>query len=265
MDLSFIYPALTLGGLGMLFGVLLGYASKKFEVAVDPKITKIREILPGANCGGCGFTGCDAYARAVIEEGASPNACTVGGPAVAKSIGDILGVAVEIKAKKVAFVKCNGSCSNSKNKPVYEGVNTCTDAFKLAGDNPSGCSYSCFGLGSCFTACKFDAIVIEDGVARVDETKCVNCGACIKACPRNLIESVPFDKKVRVQCNSKDSGRAVRENCTVGCISCKICEKNCEYDAIHVTDNLALVDYDKCTLCGVCTTKCPTKAVKFIN
>lgn len=265
MDFSFIYPALTLGGLGMTFGVLLGYASQKFEVQVDPKVTKIREVLPGANCAGCGYTGCDAYARAIIEEGAAANLCTVGGAATTKDIGDILGIEVEVKEKKVAFVKCNGSCSNTKNRPVYEGAVNCAEAYKMAGENPSGCQYGCFGLGSCFTACKFDAIIIEDGVARVDEAKCVNCGACIKACPRNLIESVPTDKKIRVQCNSKDTGRDVRTNCSAGCIACKICEKQCQYDAIHVNDNLALVDYEKCTQCKACTIKCPTKAVKYMN
>lgn len=262
MNIEIIYPALTLGGLGMIFGVLLGYASKKFEIQLDPKIVKIREVLPGANCGGCGFTGCDAYARAVVEEGASPTACSVGGAAVAKEIGIIIGVSVQAKEKKVAFVKCNGSCSNSKNRLQFDGCQNCQEALEMMKDEAVGCKYSCFGLGSCFEACKFNAIIIEDGIARVDEEKCVNCKACIKACPQKLIESVPVTKAVRVRCNSLDAGKVVRQNCSVGCIGCKICEKNCEYDAIHVADNLAVIDYEKCFQCNVCATKCPTKAIK---
>lgn len=262
MSIEIIYPALTLGGFGMLFGVLLGYASKKFEVQVDPKITEIRGVLPGANCAGCGYTGCDAYARAVFEEGADPTLCSVGGPKVAKEIGAILGVSVKAKEKMAAFVKCNGGCSKSKNKPQFEGAKNCQEAFAMMNDETTGCKYGCFGLGSCFTACKFGAIIIEDGVARVDEEKCTNCKACIKACPQNLIESVPVAKQVRVRCNSLDAGKIVRQNCSVGCIACKICEKNCEYDAIHVNDNLAAIDYEKCTQCNVCATKCPTKAIK---
>lgn len=264
MQMTFIYSALTLGGLGMVFGTLLGYASKKFEIEVDPKITSIREVLPGANCGGCGYTGCDAYARAVVEEGAAADACTVGGASVASSIGDILGVKVEAKEKMIAFVKCNGSCDNTKIKADYGGINDCISAEKLWKENPLGCGYGCFGLGSCYEACKFGAIVLENGIARIVEEKCVNCGACMRVCPRNLIEAVPIQKKVRVQCNSKDIGKAVRESCSAGCISCRICEKSCDYDAIHVKDNLAAVDYEKCTQCKACTEKCPTKAVKTI-
>lgn len=264
MNLSVLYPALTLGGLGMLFGILLGYASKKFEIELDPKIVKIREVLPGANCGGCGFSGCDAYARAVVEEGASSSACTVGGSATAEFISNLMGVEIEIKTKQVAFIKCRGSYSNIKIKKEVENFKSCSEAHEVIKENSSGCNYGCLGAGSCFTVCKFGAINIEDGLASVQEDKCVNCGACIKVCPRNLIESVPADKSVRVQCSSKASGKAVREVCSVGCIGCKICEKNCAFEAIKVTDNLAYIDYEKCTKCKVCETKCPTKAISIL-
>lgn len=258
-----LYPVLSLGSLGMAFGVLLGYASKKFEVQVDEKIPKIREVLPGANCGGCGFAGCDAYAAAIIEQGARLDACTVGGSACAAKIGEIVGVKVEIKEdepKYTAFVKCSGNCSSRKVKADLQGAATCSEAAKLQG--LQGCSYGCFGLGCCSKACIFGAISVVDGVAIVDEAKCTNCGACIKACPKGLIESVPVDKKHRVACNSKDAGSVVRQNCSKGCIACKICEKNCPQQAIHVNQNIALVDYSKCTNCGICASKCPVKVIK---
>ncbi|WP_051623497.1 RnfABCDGE type electron transport complex subunit B [Clostridium hydrogeniformans] len=260
---SIVYSALSLGILGLIFGILLSYASKKFHVEVDEKIPRVREILPGANCGGCGFAGCDAYAKAVIEEDASITACTVGGASVSNLIGDILGVKVGSVERKVAFVKCNGNCDSAKNKFQYEGIKDCVSASLLEGGD-KGCSYGCLGLGTCVSACEFDAIEVVNGVAIVDEEKCTNCGACRKVCPKSLIDEVPVEKKIRVQCNSKDMGKIVRSNCTVGCIGCKICEKNCPAEAVKVSDSIALVDYDKCTQCGICVSKCPTKAIKEI-
>ncbi|MEW8956883.1 RnfABCDGE type electron transport complex subunit B [Clostridium sp.] len=260
---SIIYSALSLGILGLIFGILLSYASKKFQVKLDERIPRVRDILPGANCGGCGFAGCDAYAKAVIEEGVSITACTVGGSSVSNLIGDILGVKVDSVERKIAFVKCNGDCNSAKNKFQYEGIKDCISASLLEGGD-KGCSYGCLGLGTCVSACEFNAIEVVNGVAIVDEEKCTNCGACRKVCPKSLIDEVPAKKKVRVQCNSKDMGKLVRNNCTVGCIGCRICEKNCPSDAVKVEDNIALVDYDKCTQCGICVSKCPTKAIKEI-
>lgn len=260
---SIIYSALSLGILGLIFGILLSYASKKFQVKLDERIPRVRDILPGANCGGCGFAGCDAYAKAVIEEGASITACTVGGSSVSNLIGDILGVKVDSVEKKIAFVKCNGDCHSAKNKFQYEGIKDCISANLLEGGD-KGCSYGCLGLGTCVIACEFDAIEVVNGVAIVNEEKCTNCGACRKVCPKSLIDEVTVKKNVRVQCNSKDMGKIVRSNCTVGCIGCRICEKNCPSDAVKVEDNIALVDYDKCTQCGICVSKCPTKAIKEI-
>jgi electron transport complex, RnfABCDGE type, B subunit len=261
--MSIVYAVLVLGFLGMLFGVLLGYASKKFEVQVDAKIPKIRAVLPGANCGGCGYPGCDAYAAAIVESGASLTACAVGGAACASKIAEIVGTAIEktvtTMVKKTAFVKCSGDCSSRKVKSDLKDTKTCAEAAALEG--VEGCSYGCLGLGCCTKACKFGAISVIDGVAVVDEEKCVNCGACIKACPKGLIESIPVDKKYRVACNSKDVGKTVRENCSKGCIACRLCEKNCPSQAITVNDNLAAVDYSKCVSCGICATKCPVKVI----
>ncbi|WP_040212080.1 RnfABCDGE type electron transport complex subunit B [Clostridium polynesiense] len=261
---NLVFPALSLGGLGLVFGVLLGYASKKFEVEVDPQVPLIREALPGANCGGCGFAGCDAFAQAVVDGAAQPNACSVGGAAVAEKIGEILGVSVDTTEKNIAFVKCNGDCQSSKDKYHYSSSLSCLEASMLPGEGAKSCSYGCLGLGSCVKVCKFDALHIVNGIAKVDETKCTACGACVNICPKNLIELVPESKKVRVSCNSKDKGKDVRENCSAGCIGCRLCEKNCADNAVHITDNLAKIDYDKCTMCGNCVLKCPTKAIKSL-
>lgn len=262
MDIiSIIYSILTLGLLGFTFGMLLGYASKKFEVKVDERIIKIKDCLPGANCGGCGYPGCEAYATSVVEEGANVTLCSVGGSKVSQIIGDIMGVKVEVKKKRAAFIMCNGNCFNRKVPLDTSSVSNCTDGKNLIKSNSIGCTFGCIGLGSCINVCKFNAIKIIDGIAKIDKEKCVNCGACIKVCPMGLIESIEDESQVRVACNSKDSGKIVRTNCISGCIGCKICEKNCPSDAIHVIENLAKIDYNKCTNCGVCSDKCPTKAI----
>lgn len=262
--MEILRAALSLGILGLIFGVLLGYAAKKFEVKVDPKIPQTREVLPGANCGGCGYPGCDAYAEAVVEGGAKANLCSVGGAAVVDKISDILGIAVDVAEKKTAYVKCSGTCTVAKNKYEISGVKDCLEAAAMVGGGQKGCSYGCLGLGSCVQVCEFGALNIVDGIAKVDMDKCTNCGACIDICPKGLIESVPFDSKVRVACNSNEFGKIVRDNCSNGCIGCSICQKNCPSGAITITDKLAKVDYSACTQCGVCTTKCPTKAIKTL-
>lgn len=258
---SLLYPAISLGGLGLAFGVLLGYASNKFKIAVDPKLPLIREALPGANCGGCGFAGCDAYADAIVRGSAAANCCTVGGAQIAEKIGGILGINQEPLEKKIAFVKCNGDCESSKNKYEYSSKISCIEASKLPGTGAKSCTFGCLGLGSCVQVCQFQAVHVSDGIARVDKSKCKACGACVEICPKNLIELIPVSKNVIVSCNSQDKGIIVRENCTVGCIGCKICENSCTYDAIHVSNNLAKIDYDKCTLCGDCVAKCPSKVI----
>lgn len=263
--MTIIFAILSLGVLGLIFGILLGFASKAFEVKVDPKIPMIREVLPGANCGGCGYAGCDAYSEAVVNGEAKANLCSVGGATIVEKIGEILGVSVDAADKKVAFVKCNGECDNAKSNYEYVGVNDCLEASLMIGEGAKACSYGCLGLGSCVSVCEFGALSITNGIAKINEEKCTNCGACINICPKGLIESVPEKSKVRVECNSKDMGKVVRENCSVGCIGCRICEKNCPKDAIHVSNNLALVDYNKCVNCTLCAQKCPTKAVKKVK
>lgn len=261
---TIIYPTLSLGCLGIIFGVLLGYASKKFAVEVDPKVPLVRDALPGANCGGCGYAGCDALAKAIVEGDAKPNGCPVGGAACAQAIAEIMGITVDVGEKKTAFVMCNGTCDKSKNKYEYYGITDCRDAALIPGGGSKGCSFGCLGLGSCVKACAFDAIHVVNGVAIVDEEKCTSCGMCAAACPKQLIEMVPESKKVRVMCKSFDNGKDVRANCSVGCIGCKMCERACEFDAVHVNNNLAKIDYEKCTQCNACAQKCPTKAIKGV-
>ena len=258
MDImNIIYPVLSIGGLGVVFGAGLGFASKIFAVEEDPKAALIREELPGANCGGCGFPGCDGCAAAIASGSAPVNACPVGGAKVAEKIAAIMGVEATASEPTAAFVKCNGTCSNAKQKYEYFGIEDCNMASQLAGNGAKGCSFGCLGLGSCVKACAFGALSIKDGVAVVDQEKCVSCGKCVEACPKHLIEILPANKKVKVQCSSKDVGKTVMANCSVGCIACKICEKTCPFDAIHVIDNIAVIDYTKCKNCGLCASKCP--------
>ncbi len=261
MDImSILFPVIVLGIMAVIFGLILGFAGIKFKVEQDERVSLVRECLPGANCGGCGFAGCDALAAAIVDGSAPVNGCPVGGAAVAAKVGEIMGVAAEAGAKKTAFVKCSGDCESAKDKYVYFGAQDCGLENALAG-GAKACAFGCLGDGNCVKACAFDAIHVVNGVAVVDKDKCVACGACIKACPKALIELVPYDSKVRVACSSHDMPKPTKDNCAKGCMGCKLCEKNCPNEAVKVDNFLAKVDYDKCTQCGACTEKCPTKAI----
>lgn len=261
MDISnIIFPILCIGGMGVLFGACLGFAAIIFKVEQDPKIPLIRECLPGANCGGCGYAGCDALAEAIAKGEAKVNTCPVGGSAAAEKIAEVMGVDAGSSVKLTAFVKCNGNCDAAKNKFEYYGVNDCSLEASLGGGKKS-CSFGCLGDGNCVRVCNFDAISVINGVAVVNKDKCVACGACVNACPKSLIELVPYDSTVRVACNSHDMPKPTKDNCANGCMGCKLCEKNCPNEAVSVTDFLAKVDYEKCTQCGACVEKCPTKAI----
>ena len=257
---SIISAVLVVGLIGLAFGLLLAFASVIFRVEVDERIDKITEILPGANCGACGYAGCSAYAKAVVEDDAPVNACSVGKGKVADEIAGIMGKSAGDVEPMTARVLCGGDCEQAKEKYEYYGVCDCSAANKLAG-GAKACPSGCLGLGSCVSVCQFDAIHIENGIAVVDEEKCTGCGMCKKACPKKVIEIMPKNSKVYVKCNSHKTGKDVNAVCKVGCIACKICEKNCPLEAIAVTDNLAKIDYDKCKSCGVCIEKCPKKAI----
>jgi len=262
MDINnLIYPVISIGGMGLVFGVVLGYANKKFHVPIDPKVPLVREVLPSANCGACGYAGCDAYAAAVVDGYTPLNLCSVGGSPVAEKIGEIMGVSVETSNPQVAFVKCKGTCGVSKEKYEYDGIKDCRQAVIAPGGGPKACANGCLGFASCVRACEFNALHVIDGVAVVYKDNCVACGACIEVCPKDLIEFVPASQEVLIECNSKLKGKSVKENCEVGCIACTMCVKVCPPQAIVMVNNLAVIDFEKCIQCGKCASKCPTKVI----
>ncbi len=257
-----IMAAGVIGAIGIIIGVLLGIASEKFKVEVDEREILVRAELPGNNCGGCGFPGCDGLANAIAAGTAAVNACPVGGAAVAEKIAAIMGVEAGGADKKVAFVKCKGTCDKTRVQYNYFGMDDCRKISVVPGAGEKACTYGCMGYGSCVKACAFDAIHVIDGVAVVDKEKCVACGKCIAACPNHLIELVPYSAEHLVQCSSHDKGKDVKAKCDNGCIGCTLCLKQCEFDAIHMDNNVAVIDYEKCTNCGKCAAKCPAKVIK---
>ncbi|MCF2670627.1 MAG: RnfABCDGE type electron transport complex subunit B [Butyricicoccus sp.] len=258
--MNVVYAVLVLFVMGVVFAILLGIAAKVFAVEVDERIPLVRECLPGANCGGCGFPGCDGLATAIVEGKAPVNGCPVGGAAAAAKIAEVMGVEADSSEPKVAHVHCNGGC-NAKDKAVYEGLQDCTAAMRVAG-GPKACAFGCMGLGSCVKACAFDAIHVVNGCAVVDPDKCVACGKCAAACPKKLIDMVPKSKKVHVNCMNKDKGAQAMKVCDNACIGCMKCEKTCKFDAIHVSGNVAVIDYDKCKGCKMCAKACPKGAIE---
>lgn len=254
--MKILLPVLIFIGLGLLMGALLALASKLFAVKKDEKAEAIKECLPGANCGGCGYSGCDAYAAAVSAGDAPVNKCSVGGAEAASKIAQIMGVDAGAQVRMRAQVMCSGTGEYAKKKYIYEGIDDCVAASKIGGGDKM-CKNGCIGLGNCVRACPFDAIVVENGVAAVDYSKCKGCGICVSACPKGIIKLIPFDAKHWVGCMSVDDGKNTRKVCDVGCISCKICQKNCPAGAINVDNFVASIDYDKCTGCDICTDKCP--------
>jgi Na+-translocating ferredoxin:NAD+ oxidoreductase RNF subunit RnfB len=257
--LGIIKALLIVGGTGLIIGVLLSLASKIFYVEKDEKEEIVRELLPGNNCGACGYPGCDGLAKAIAEGSANVDACPVGGVSTAENIAKVMGVTVSA-VKKVAFVKCSGDCNKAKDKFIYTGNLNCKEAVNVSG-GPKACEYGCMGLGSCVSVCEFDAIHIINNIAYVDMEKCVACGKCVLECPKNLIEIVPYNNRYKVACNSKDKGPKVKSYCSTGCIACGICERNCPVNAIKVNDFLAKVNYELCENCGICAEKCPVKVI----
>ena len=255
-----LISTLSLVALGVLVGAALVFAGKKFRVETDEKEAGIRECLPGNNCGACGYAGCDAMASAISKGDAPVNSCPVGGNAAAEKIAAIMGVEAGSVERKVAFVRCKGSCEYTKNQGRYIGIQDCRSA-AFSGLAITDCTYGCMGLGSCVSVCPEKAIRVKDGAAVVDRRLCLGCGLCAKACPRGLIELVPASSHVSVQCSNKDKGPLVKKVCQVGCIGCGLCTRQCESGAIAVDNNLAHVDYAKCVQCGACAEKCPVKVI----
>lgn len=257
---TILFPVLIFMVLGAAMGGLLAFASRIFAVKKDERAEEILTCLPGANCGGCGFAGCAAFAQAVSDGEASPTGCTVGGMDAATKIGEILGVEVGSMVKMRAQVMCSGTSEFAKKKYIYEGVPDCVAASKIGGSDKI-CQNGCIGLGTCVAVCPAGAIHVEMGVAAVDYTKCIGCGVCTHACPRGIIQLIPFDARHWVGCKAEDSGKKVRKYCDVGCIGCGLCARNCPESAITIADRVASIDYSKCTGCDKCVDKCPRKII----
>lgn len=253
--------ALIVGVIGILIGLFLGIAGLKFKVEVDPKEEAVLGVLPGNNCGGCGFPGCAGLAAAIAKGEAPVNGCPVGGDEVAAKVAEIMGVEAQNTAPVVAYVHCQGDCEKAKSDYVYTGVEDCRMAAFVPGGGPKACNSGCLGYGTCVKECPFDAIHIVNGIAVVDSEKCKACGKCVAVCPKHLISLVPKGAKIRVACSSTDKGPVAMKLCDVACIGCGICVKNCPNEAIRVENFHAIIDYEKCTGCGICKEKCPKKSI----
>ena len=273
MTNTVILTVVILTVLGLLLALILFWVAKKFKVEEDPRIDEVEKVMPGANCGGCGFAGCRAFADAAVK---APNLdnqfCPVGGNETMKKVAAILGFEVAEKAPQVAVVRCNGSCENRPRVNEYDGVKSCkVKAALYSGDTL--CPFGCVGCGDCVDACQFGAISMnpETGLPVVDETKCTACGACAKACPKSVIEirnagtTPKNNRRVFVICVNKDKGGVARKACKAACIGCGKCQKVCKFGAITIENNLCYIDSSKCKACGQCFFECPTGAIHVVN
>ena len=257
-----LIPILAVTAIGLVCGVGLCIASAFMRVQEDERLEKIRACLPGANCGGCGFSGCDGYARALLEPGTKTNLCVPGGDAAAQAISAMLGVEAEDVVEQVAVVQCSGTCEHTQYKQDYRGLPSCKAA-KVYFGGTGTCIHGCLGLGDCAKVCPQGAIGYNKGVAQVDLHKCIGCGLCSRTCPQGIIQIVPDVIRTAVLCSSKDKGARTKAACSAGCIGCKKCERTCEADAIHVTDNVARIDYTRCTGCGKCAEVCTSGVIRY--
>lgn len=256
-----LIAAAVVGTVGIFIGLFLGVAGIKFKVEVDEKEEAVLAALPGNNCGGCGYAGCSGLAAAIAKGEAPANACPVGGEPVAKEIGAIMGVTVEAGVKQVAFVHCQGDCDKAKVDYEYTGAQDCRMLSFVPNGGPKSCNNGCLGYGACAKVCPFDAIHVVNGIAVVDKDKCKACGKCTEVCPKHLISLVPYETKQIVACSSTEKGPVTMKACSVGCIGCGICVKNCPEGAVKVENFCASIDPEKCVGCGVCAEKCPKKAI----
>jgi len=253
---------LVLGFLGLLFGVGLAVSSKKLAVCVDERVEKVFHLLPGSNCGACGNPGCFGFAESLISSKAAIDSCRVSNDAAKEEIAKILGTSLEKKVRRIAVLHCNGGVK-VKDKFIYSGIDDCLAANLVLGGNKA-CVFGCLGLGTCLRACPFGAISMSDEkLPVIDKHKCRACNKCVLVCPKKLISLVPISGVVTVCCNSHDFGKEVKLVCPVGCIGCKLCEKACKFGAMAVIDNLAVIDYHKCTSCAECVKVCPTHAIQL--
>lgn len=258
--MDILIPILTLGFLGLIFGIGLAVASKRFAIKTDPRLEAVHGLLPGANCGACGQAGCFGFAESLLSGKLSIDACRVAEEKTKQQIAKLLGQRLEKKVKRIAVLHCNGGV-RVKNRFIYQGIEECVAANLVLGGQKE-CVWGCLGFDSCVAVCPFGAITMSDeGLPLVDKNKCKACNKCVQICPKKLFTLVPITHNVYVACSSHDLGKDTKAVCPVGCIACELCEKACQFDAIHVIDNLAIIDYNKCTSCGECVKVCPMKTI----
>jgi Na+-translocating ferredoxin:NAD+ oxidoreductase RNF subunit RnfB len=259
--MEILIPILVLVAVAVLCAVLLTVSSVFFGVKEDERVAAVRDCLPGANCGACGFSGCDGYAKALAEgETEKTNLCVPGGDKTAADLAEILGTEAEDVVELVAYVGCGGTCDTSGRKYDYRGTPSCVAA-NAAFNGDRFCTFACLGYGDCMKVCPRGAISIEGGIAKIESSKCIGCGLCAKTCPNGVIHIVSESSRVIVKCSSHDKGAVTNKICSVGCIGCMKCQKTCPHGAIKVENNLAVIDYSKCTGCGACQQVCPKKCI----
>ncbi len=259
--MEILIAILILGLLGLVFGLGLAVASKKFAVQVNPKLEEVQQLLPGSNCGACGNPGCFGFAENLVSGKGQLESCRVCNDESKAKIAKLLGLALVKQNKKIATLHCNGGL-RVKDRYLYNGINDCISANLVLGGQKS-CVFACLGLGTCVKACPFGAIQISaQGLPVVDKIKCRSCNKCVLACPKRLFSLVSVTNTVYIACSSHDFGKEVKNVCPVGCVACRLCEKTCKFDAIHVVDNLAVIDYHKCTSCQDCVKVCPAQTIR---
>ena len=262
--MDYLFPILFVAGVGLLAGVILAIASIVMAVPKDETAEAIQEVLPGANCGACGFSGCSGYAEALAKGEAKPGLCAPGGPDCAAAIAAILGTEAEAMERKAAVVACTGTLEVTSERMIYDGIPSCAAAAMTAG-GPGSCRFGCIGLGDCAAACPYGAIKVCNGLASIDTSRCKACGLCVAACPHHLISLHPAKKQAKVLCSNCDKGASTMKACTLGCIGCMKCIKTCEEGAITVENFCAKVNPEKCIGCGKCVDACPRHVIQMLD
>lgn len=260
--LSILTAIAVVTALALLVGLFVVVIYHFFMVKADDRAVEINEILPGANCGGCGYSGCMAYAEAMASGKESQlTLCNPGGQETASALAAYMGEAPAVVLPKAACVHCQGTQDKVRVDYEYTGIDNCFTADSIY-NGPGACAYGCLGFGDCVRVCKYDALHIEHGIAKVDPEKCVACGACVKVCPRSLIDlENKFTDLTVVRCHNPEAGKNVKAVCSIGCIGCTLCVKNCPVEAIHMEERLAVIDQELCVQCGKCSRVCPTGAI----